>query len=159
MPVKAKWLGESGTFLALAGLERPVDHDEIVTFPGDMVDDDPDAAPDGIVIEREDGTRHALAFSLWELAGPERNVKTIGQVLDGVDGDPAKAAAALDAEHKRVKPRKTLVAELERISAAGPVPAASELPKIEEQPPTPEALERMRHGGPVGPSTTDSTEA
>lgn len=135
MGVTAKWLGAEAVTVPLLDDGR-VEPGETVTFAGDVVDDDPDAAADSVLIEREDGTRHALPLSLWEIAGTAGTVRTIPQVLEAVDGDPVKAAAALTAEQARIKPRQTLVDHLTRIAAmgpatAGPVPVASELPKVD----------------------------
>jgi hypothetical protein len=43
---------------------------------------------------------------------------TVDDVLGWVDGDPARARAALDAEQAREKPRSTLVTDLEGVLAA-----------------------------------------
>jgi hypothetical protein len=49
---------------------------------------------------------------------------TVKQVLDEVGDDPEKAAAALEAEQGRTKPRASLVARLKKIvAAAGDVDA------------------------------------
>lgn len=48
---------------------------------------------------------------------PEILDGTVPEVLAEVDGDPLKAAAALDAENARPKPRTTLVDALTAITA------------------------------------------
>lgn len=48
---------------------------------------------------------------------------SVGDVVAWVDGNPHKAAKALEAERKRAKPRSTLVAKLELLADHGDAPA------------------------------------
>lgn len=59
----------------------------------------------------------ALAAAAALVAG------TVKEILAAVDGDPAKAAAALEAEQAQPSPRSTLIGELTDIVNGRPAPA------------------------------------
>lgn len=52
-----------------------------------------------------------------DVAAPPSRPESVASVLAGVDGDPDRARQALETEQSRDVPRKTLVAELEKILA------------------------------------------
>lgn len=69
-------------------------------------------------------TEQAAAESAADALAGEVDDHTVKEVLDEVGDDPVKAQAALDAEQGTEKPRKSLIAALNKVLEAAPDPAA-----------------------------------
>lgn len=133
MTVRARYLGPEAVTVPLLN-DRRVDPDEMVEWPGDVVDLDAQP-PDGVVVEWPDGTQHALPFTLWAVEG-HAGRENVAEVLARVGDDPDAARAELARERTSAAPRSTLLASLEKVAGDPPAqtPAATSEPIIPAMP-------------------------
>lgn len=86
---------------------------------------------------------YACQPHLYQPQGEDPNRQAIDAVLSDVGDDPTAAAQALESERRSLKPRPTLLRELER--RADPEP-----------PPTPEPVDTVAQPAAGPPSTADA---